>query len=173
MRFVHDHCLQQWRMSSVNPTHFYQCDICKYRYSFKRTWIVKLLQCELVLYFSTTICFFLTSLLLGILSVHIMGIDVSKLTIQQTWSFYAIYHMIFGAVCLACCGFISLLCSGLFFVLCNAPVYYGQPSKNTIGIFIILFLLLGVANILYNMYKIISSLTKYILSKVEYHIENV
>lgn len=35
-RFVHQGCLQQWRLSSANTTNFYQCPTCHYQYRFRR-----------------------------------------------------------------------------------------------------------------------------------------
>ncbi|KAI5852415.1 RING finger domain protein [Morchella snyderi] len=35
-RFVHQGCLQQWRLLSPNQTNFYQCPTCHYQYRFRR-----------------------------------------------------------------------------------------------------------------------------------------
>lgn len=35
-RFVHQGCLQQWRVTSANHTNFYQCPTCNYQYQFRR-----------------------------------------------------------------------------------------------------------------------------------------
>lgn len=35
-RFVHEGCLQQWRVSAANHTNFYQCPTCNYQYQFRR-----------------------------------------------------------------------------------------------------------------------------------------
>lgn len=35
-RFVHQGCLQQWRVSSANHSNFYQCPTCNYQYQFRR-----------------------------------------------------------------------------------------------------------------------------------------
>ena len=37
MRYVHVSCLEQWRSTSTNPTAAYECDSCKFRYSFERS----------------------------------------------------------------------------------------------------------------------------------------
>ena len=31
MRYVHVHCLNEWRTMSVNSRSFYECDQCRYR----------------------------------------------------------------------------------------------------------------------------------------------
>lgn len=44
MRYVHVHCLNQWRSASANPVSFYQCEQCLYRYSMRRTKYAELLE---------------------------------------------------------------------------------------------------------------------------------
>ena len=34
-KYVHSNCLNEWRSVSSNTEHFYQCDICKFKYKFK------------------------------------------------------------------------------------------------------------------------------------------
>jgi hypothetical protein len=44
MRFVHVHCLNEWRGSSANPRSFYQCEQCLYKYELQRTDYAKWLE---------------------------------------------------------------------------------------------------------------------------------
>lgn len=60
MKYVHDHCLQQWRASSKNHQSFFQCDLCKYRYSFRYSWLVNLFQNNYFIYLITLLLFFST-----------------------------------------------------------------------------------------------------------------
>lgn len=57
MKYVHDHCLQQWRMSSKNPNSFFQCDQCKHNYSFRKSWLIDLLKNDYLVYFLTALLF--------------------------------------------------------------------------------------------------------------------
>ena len=50
MRYVHRHCLDQWRTTSTNKKSFYECDQCKYRYSFHRTLVASVLRTSLLLH---------------------------------------------------------------------------------------------------------------------------
>ena len=43
MKFVHLTCLNQWREKSVKNSSYYQCDQCKWKYSFRRTDFAKVL----------------------------------------------------------------------------------------------------------------------------------
>lgn len=46
MRYVHVHCLNAWRVASVNPRSFFSCDQCGYSYRTKRTVVAELLQSD-------------------------------------------------------------------------------------------------------------------------------
>ena len=46
MRWVHPHCLNEWRAASVNARSFYTCEQCGYRYRTERTWLADVLQSE-------------------------------------------------------------------------------------------------------------------------------
>lgn len=57
IRFVHLDCLNMWRLASSNPQSFYQCDQCKFRYSFKRAFYANILRSSLVLHMLTFLAF--------------------------------------------------------------------------------------------------------------------
>eukprot|EP00940_MAST-03C_sp_MAST-3C-sp2_P002176 g2176.t1 len=59
MRFVHLECLNQWRFRTTNPSSFFQCEQCKYRYSFRRTLLSSILRSALVLHVLTIVTFVL------------------------------------------------------------------------------------------------------------------
>eukprot|EP01050_Picozoa_sp_SAG11_P005104 SAG11_NODE_346_length_10432_cov_4.883770_4_plen_83_part_00 len=59
MRYVHVDCLNQWRNTSVNANSFYQCDSCKYRYSFKRARYASLLRSALLVNLAALFIFLL------------------------------------------------------------------------------------------------------------------
>ena len=63
MKYVHDHCLQQWRASSKNPNSFFQCEQCKHNYSFRKSWLIDLLKNEYLVYFLTALLFITISVL--------------------------------------------------------------------------------------------------------------
>ncbi|GAB5355186.1 hypothetical protein AAMO2058_000184400 [Amorphochlora amoebiformis] len=50
IRFVHLQCLQQWRHASPSSRAFYECDMCKYRYSFKRAFYAQICRSAVVLH---------------------------------------------------------------------------------------------------------------------------
>lgn len=46
MKYVHPHCLNEWRTTSVNVRSYHYCDQCGYRYQTERTAIADFLQSE-------------------------------------------------------------------------------------------------------------------------------
>lgn len=44
MALVHVKCINQWRRLSSNPTSYFQCDMCKYRYNIHRTQFATIIQ---------------------------------------------------------------------------------------------------------------------------------
>mmetsp|Transcript_9558 Transcript_9558/g.13360 ORF Transcript_9558/g.13360 Transcript_9558/m.13360 type:complete len:1184 (-) Transcript_9558:21-3572(-) len=68
IRFVHLECLQHWRRESRNTSAFYECEMCKYRYSFHRTLYAQVLRSALVLHAASA--FILVFLILA--SAHVL-----------------------------------------------------------------------------------------------------
>ena len=50
MKYVHPHCLNEWRATSVNARSYTHCDQCGYRYQTERTAIADFLQSEVVVW---------------------------------------------------------------------------------------------------------------------------
>merc|ERR1712070_421248 len=71
-RFEHVECLNMWRLSSANPSSSYQCDQCKYRYSFQRALYATVLRSSLVLHVLTLTCFVISLFVFGCI---VKGID--------------------------------------------------------------------------------------------------
>ncbi|KXS21140.1 hypothetical protein M427DRAFT_51412 [Gonapodya prolifera JEL478] len=65
MRYVHLECLNEWREKSQKKESFYECDQCKYRYRFQRTFWAKMVMNELVLFLVTFTLFSLLVFLSG------------------------------------------------------------------------------------------------------------
>ncbi|KAF9141141.1 hypothetical protein BGX30_005355, partial [Mortierella sp. GBA39] len=42
-RYIHLGCLEQWRTTSSHRENFYRCEICHYKYSFRRPWAASIL----------------------------------------------------------------------------------------------------------------------------------
>merc|ERR1712203_1321289 len=72
MRFVHVECLNSWRRTSANPKSSYECDQCRYKYSFHRTMYATILRTSLILHVFTILVFFCVVLACGFL---VKGLD--------------------------------------------------------------------------------------------------
>jgi small basic protein len=42
-RYVHRNCLQQWRTTGNREDAFYQCEVCKFQYQYRRLWYAEVL----------------------------------------------------------------------------------------------------------------------------------
>ena len=66
MKYVHAHCLEEWRRHSTNPRSFFQCEQCHHQYTFQRSWFVDMFSSETsynaLIYVATALCFFMTCL---------------------------------------------------------------------------------------------------------------
>lgn len=40
-KFVHRHCLQQWRQTAHRADAYYQCEVCKYRWEIAEIWLLR------------------------------------------------------------------------------------------------------------------------------------
>jgi len=174
IRYVHAHCLEQWRLSSVNPRSYWECDQCKYKYSFQRTLMANLLRNQCFIHLLTLVFFLVCSLILGILIGSCSKIDFSFTSFFD----YLLFHTIYGALWSSIVGFISLLCSLLFAAgfatSITLPRYsLHQSNKDINAIILIICIIIGFGYVIYHTYLIVSYLTKYCISKTEYLVENV
>jgi hypothetical protein len=78
MRYVHRNCLNEWRLQNVADG-YYSCDICRYRYTFRRIWWARLLESKLT---SGGI-----SIVLFVTSIIVFGY-VSAETINRMWYWF-------------------------------------------------------------------------------------
>lgn len=183
MRFVHAHCLQQWRTSSVNSKSFFQCDQCLYQYSFRRTWFANLLRNEFILHLITVVCFFFICATLGFVlkwfgfvMPHVEGKSSPPLSVS------IVFHMMVGGVGMGLIGFVSLLFGTLGSLLLHGPSIgtgYSSSSSSspsstdTARFWIIIIIIIGVCNALYNTYKMVQYISNTVVSQAEYMVENV
>jgi hypothetical protein len=56
-KWIHENCLNQWRVASQNRRSFYQCDQCLYKYSFYRTDFANWLSAPPTVFFCTVLAF--------------------------------------------------------------------------------------------------------------------
>ncbi|KAI9019739.1 hypothetical protein DFJ74DRAFT_707807 [Hyaloraphidium curvatum] len=68
MRYVHINCLNEWRRKGVRQESFYQCDQCKYRFAFRRTWWANVVMSEVTITLFTLFLFAVLVFLAGFLT---------------------------------------------------------------------------------------------------------
>lgn len=172
IRFVHAHCLEKWRNSSINPKSYWECDQCKYKYSFRRTFVATMLRNEFIVHLLTILFFLVCSLVLGVIISPFY-------TIKQVFTSYSdlvMFYTFIGAIFTSFIGFISLLCSLLFSIGFATGITFpdiSHSSKETNTLITIICIVLGFCYIFYHTYQLVSYLTTFCISKTEYLIENV
>lgn len=93
MRYVHLQCLNRWRIVSRKKTSFFQCDECKYSYSFHRTSLARVFSNPIVLTAVTLLIFFVSIFIGGFIAkVLLFLFDVSP---NSTSPLYAMTHQPF------------------------------------------------------------------------------
>ncbi|GAA5827077.1 hypothetical protein JCM11251_002233 [Rhodosporidiobolus azoricus] len=73
-RFVHQACLQQWRQASRNAQSFYACDLCKYRYQFRRTFLASVVTSKITVTLLTSYIFLLLVFLSGFFANNLISV---------------------------------------------------------------------------------------------------
>eukprot|EP00466_Bigelowiella_natans_P020792 jgi/Bigna1/139683/aug1.51_g14391 len=184
IRFVHLECLHHWRHESSNAKAFYECGMCKYRYSFRRAIYAQILRSALVLHSMSLmilgILIVLSALMLRTLDDNVFEgslasalkpnlkvIDLPKDAIPQevierffekTW-FWGLTgpHLLLG---LSAVGVVGWLCSFWLY----APLVWGPGrNRNILPILIII----GVIKVLTVTYEFMKSLSGYYLRAAE------
>ncbi|RPB08313.1 hypothetical protein P167DRAFT_473901, partial [Morchella conica CCBAS932] len=87
-RYVHQGCLQQWRLLSANQTNFYQCPTCHYQYRFRRLKLAAIIGSPALRFGLTTGIMVLAVYLLGFVSEPIINtyLDPPALFLGRTSS---------------------------------------------------------------------------------------
>lgn len=78
MRFVHLDCLNQWRTTSAKKSAFYQCDQCKFKYSFARIGWAKCFKNELVVTLTAVAVLVLMALVFGFIMKAIVYYSINS-----------------------------------------------------------------------------------------------
>ena len=101
MKYIHVDCLEKWRHASRNRKHFFECELCKYNYSFWRTWLISMLRNRNVIHMTTVlaciICFFVSNVILQCIGItlHNSSIFCFLLYASVVFSVYWIISMLF------------------------------------------------------------------------------
>lgn len=171
MKYVHVYCLDKWRHASPHRKHFFECELCKYNYSFRRTWLIRMLQNRTVIHMLTAFCFLLCSLLSGVVVQCMIGFDAYQQ--HGVWSF-----LMYGSIVLSIYGMLSILFDDLekIVVLFEVPQllqvnvpHYSILKYSIYGIMV----LVGCTRVLYRIFRLARYYTEVVIYKAEHMIENV
>eukprot|EP00295_Goniomonas_pacifica_P028090 CAMPEP_0175946914 /NCGR_PEP_ID=MMETSP0108-20121206/27591_1 /TAXON_ID=195067 ORGANISM="Goniomonas pacifica, Strain CCMP1869" /NCGR_SAMPLE_ID=MMETSP0108 /ASSEMBLY_ACC=CAM_ASM_000204 /LENGTH=281 /DNA_ID=CAMNT_0017272479 /DNA_START=8 /DNA_END=853 /DNA_ORIENTATION=- len=105
MAQVHVECLNLWRRMSSNPTSYFQCDQCGYRYNVRRTQFASMLGSYPVVKVSTVVAFLSIVFVAGVIT-RLFAVEefFYRLCLWEPtwrgWYFEGLLHQVFGG-CLA------------------------------------------------------------------------
>jgi hypothetical protein len=110
----------------------------------------------------------------GFVMPHVEGKPTPPLSVS------IVFHMLVGGVGMGLIGFMSLLFGALGTLLLQGPTigtgyssHSYSSSTDTARFWIIIIIIIGVCNALYNTYKMVHYISNILVSQAEYMVENV
>ncbi|GAA6031880.1 hypothetical protein JCM8097_003316 [Rhodosporidiobolus ruineniae] len=98
-RYVHQGCLDQWRKVSRNQSAFYRCDLCKYRYRFRRTAVAAIVTSKITVTLLTTWIFFLLVFISGFVANSLISVVEARRAVVSNSIFDELFvadHILLG-----------------------------------------------------------------------------
>ena len=158
MRVVHMHCLDQWR--TTNPQAYYKCNHCLHPYTFKRPFIINLLQKPITMY--------LLSIVYFIVVLYSAGYIVQARSDETQHMPF----MITGAVLVGFIGLLTLVIGPVGFVLSHMNLNFIYANSYVTYIASVL-LCIGICNAFAEIYLVVHYLIDKCTSWSEYLVEDV
>ncbi|GAA6061936.1 hypothetical protein JCM10212_001504 [Sporobolomyces blumeae] len=98
-RYVHTHCLAAWRKASANSKSFYACDLCGFRYKFRRTLVGNLINSRFTVLLFTSWLFLFLVWSSGFLANSLLSVVESRSNALQGTvfdDFFVADHILLG-----------------------------------------------------------------------------
>ncbi|GAA5969302.1 hypothetical protein JCM11641_007544 [Rhodosporidiobolus odoratus] len=98
-RFVHQSCLETWRKASRNRRSFYECDLCRYQYKFRRTTAARLVTSRITVTLLTSWIFLFLVFLSGFLANTLMSVVEARNSVLSDSlfnDFFVADHILLG-----------------------------------------------------------------------------
>ncbi|GAA5925217.1 hypothetical protein JCM10213_008735 [Rhodosporidiobolus nylandii] len=98
-RFVHQACLERWRKAARNERSFYACDLCQYKYKFRRTTAARLLTSKITVTLITSWAFLFLVFVSGFLANSLLSVvEARNAALQNSMlsDFWVADHILLG-----------------------------------------------------------------------------
>lgn len=178
--YVHRSCLDRWRTTKHRSDAFYQCEVCKFQYKFKRLWWAGFLGSQW-----TLVTCFLSCLVFSIWALGFIPILGGSLGLHG-----ASLHILNGMVCLGILGLVGSIvavCLGLcghrgmqhmFFCpgMCQCydmPLLMGGGAAECGVVLLGIFVVVGFVVACAAVYRMLWYTLQSLLENAQYMVENV
>lgn len=108
-KYVHRHCLQQWRQTAHRADAYYQCEVCKYRYRYQRLWWANLLGSQATLIIMFLLAMTATIIVLGFIPVTNSFFPNSSSSSTGSYTAKIAIHIINGVILMGLMGLVLSL----------------------------------------------------------------
>ena len=193
-RYIHEGCLEAWRKNAAQRKHFWECNICHYRYQFSRLGWARLLENPAAHFAITATVAFVLVFIFGYIADPIINlyidpysatstsrlwtpIKVSDVGEESSW----LQHFYKGLASLGVLSFareIFMANPWRWYNLRNSGLAHGTTRPGATGQERVaniswVVLVIGVMTFLYTVFKAMNSLTRWFLEKAAFHIKEV
>jgi len=182
MKYVHVNCLNEWRLASANKASYYQCDQCKYKYHFQRTKFAKVLSNKLFIFLITILITYLYIFFTGFLLKAIIkfkNYKIGNLKFKEVGLLdVGLEHHIYGFFTIGMYGALKMTYSYLFDVTTVTNSFFRisrgkRNNRDDDQVTIIILLVIGCINFMYDEYKSVYRKSKESLTILEERILEV
>ncbi|CAN6597984.1 hypothetical protein TRVA0_001S05138 [Trichomonascus vanleenenianus] len=174
-KYVHLMCLQDWRKTSPTQNSFYQCDVCKYRYSLKRTRYAAMLMTRTAKTILTIVLLNMLAFALGYVAYPVLEFALTDEDIELIRKFPVrmlkrmgvrnarryvkkdglLEHHILGTAAVGAAGFIKI----------SFTMFYSSSLRRRRNVSVIV-VALGLLYAMYELYKLADRITTAILRRL-------
>lgn len=193
-RFIHEGCLEAWRKNAAQRKHFWECNICHYRYQFSRLGWARLLENPAAHFAITSLVALLLVFIFGYIADPIINlyidpssaistsrlwdpIKVSDIGEESSW----LQHFYKGLASLGVLSFARVLFMANpwhWYNIRNSGLTHGTTRPSATGQERVaniswVVMVVGVMTFLYTMFKAMNCLTRWFLEKAAFNIKEV
>ncbi|KAF4683745.1 hypothetical protein FOZ60_008663 [Perkinsus olseni] len=168
MKYVHVECLNQWRKVATNRDNFFQCQTCKYKYKFKRTWFAGLLTNPVIVGLCTVLVLLLLIVLCGFFGLMLGYFFPSEeedvgflwlLIAGHRWAWYD--FLLRGVTIVGLSGFAQLI-----FYIPRFGVE-NQPRGGRVDVMVLIIIVAGLIKVFAELYSSVREWSEYYLAHAE------
>ena len=193
-RFIHEGCLDAWRKNAAQKKHFWECNICHYKYQFSRLGWAWILENPVAHFSITTIVSLILVFIFGYIADPIINlyidpysatsrsrlwapVQISETGAERSW----FQHFVKGLASLGVLSFARIILFANpwhWYNLRNSGIAHGTTRPGATGQERVaniswVVLVIGVLTFLYSVFRAMNSITRWFLQKAAFNIKEV